>query len=155
MKGEKHKDVGKRETGLPDKNHKRRQLHSQSTPPGADTNRAHTPRGASHQGLGSNARTTTPPTHKPEPSRIKNKETGRRDNMSQPYRTCQRCGSHLDHGERCTCTTHATPEPKEQPAAQPEGYRYEVCTKCKKLWQVSAEKVIPRGGYKCPYCANE
>lgn len=22
---------------------------------------------------------------------------------SKPYNTCPRCGSHLDHGEHCTC----------------------------------------------------
>lgn len=26
------------------------------------------------------------------------------------YRTCPRCGAHLDHGERCDCTEHAAAE---------------------------------------------
>lgn len=26
------------------------------------------------------------------------------------YRTCPRCGAHLDHGERCDCKDHAAAE---------------------------------------------
>lgn len=26
------------------------------------------------------------------------------------YRTCPRCGAHLDHGERCDCKGHAAAE---------------------------------------------
>lgn len=26
--------------------------------------------------------------------------------MSKMYRTCPRCGAHLDHGEHCDCVSH-------------------------------------------------
>lgn len=29
--------------------------------------------------------------------------------MSKMYRTCPRCGAHLDHGERCDCEIHKSP----------------------------------------------
>lgn len=30
--------------------------------------------------------------------------------MGAPYKTCPWCGAHLDHGERCECTTRAQEE---------------------------------------------
>lgn len=29
--------------------------------------------------------------------------------MSKMYRTCPRCGAHLDHGERCDCESRKSP----------------------------------------------
>ena len=39
--------------------------------------------------------------------------------MSKPYRTCQDCGSHLDHGERCDCKDkRQEPDPAAQSAGK-------------------------------------
>ncbi len=36
--------------------------------------------------------------------------------MSKPYRTCPKCGAHLDHGEPCNCKDRTENEPAQSAA---------------------------------------
>ena len=37
-------------------------------------------------------------------------DVGKETRRMAQYRTCPRCGAHLDHGERCDCTDRAAKE---------------------------------------------
>lgn len=85
--------------------------------------------------------------------------------MSKPYRTCPKCGAHLDAGERCDCEDRAEHEPSQSAAnlaykpatkdgCQPmlmSGARYETCQE----WNVSCQAVIPWNGYLCSRCRRK
>lgn len=43
--------------------------------------------------------------------------------MGKRYKTCPRCGAHLDHGERCDCIDRRL-EPAETARAAPTGWGY-------------------------------
>lgn len=43
--------------------------------------------------------------------------------MGAQYKTCPRCGAHLDHGERCDCMDRARAE-RETARATPTGWGY-------------------------------
>lgn len=43
--------------------------------------------------------------------------------MGKHYKTCPRCGAHLDHGERCDCLDRAE-EARETARATPTGWGY-------------------------------
>lgn len=43
--------------------------------------------------------------------------------MGAPYKTCPRCGAHLDHGERCDCMDRRL-ETVETARAAPSGRGY-------------------------------
>ena len=48
---------------------------------------------------------------------------GREDQRMAQYRTCPRCGDHLDHGERCECMDRRPELVKTAKATPPERAR--------------------------------
>ena len=66
--------------------------------------------------------------------------------MGAPYKTCPWCGAHLDHGERCECTTHATAEREAARVKPPERARLEIIgVDLAQGKDLTAKAYIPRG----------
>ena len=66
--------------------------------------------------------------------------------MGAPYKTCPWCGAHLDHGERCECTTCAAAEREEARVKPPERARLEIIgVDLAQGKDLTAKAYIPRG----------